>query len=81
VVDRAVFSLLNRRQKLIIGNDHLLAPESRKKLARAVIQRLGQEVKAKGKCDTLQHMIIQQARAVRRFLLDKSTYRPYLIKW
>jgi CRISP-associated protein Cas1 len=81
VVDRAVFSLLNRRQKLTMGNDHLLVPESRKKLAKAVIQRLGQEVKGKKKCDTLQRMIFLQTRAVRRFLLGKSAYRPYLIKW
>lgn len=81
VVDRAVFSLLNRRRNLVMGEDGLLVPEARKTLAQAVLLRLGRMVRSKGKSDTLQRMIHAQAQAVKSCLLGKAAYRPYLSRW
>jgi len=81
VVDRAVFSLLNRNQKLTMGEDDLLIPETRKKLTLAVLRRLGQTVKTRGNSITLQRIIHSQVQAIKDYLLEKAAYRPFLAQW
>ena len=80
-VDRAVFSLINRHEKLHLDSDHLLVPDSRKKLVEAVMTRLGSLVQLHGAQCSLRDCIYHQARAVRDFLTGGCVYRPYLARW
>ncbi len=81
VVDRAVLSLLQRRQKMVVDDEGLLQIESRKKLAAAVLERLSQHVTDKGNMYSLQHLIHIQAETICKYLHDKLVYRPYLARW
>ncbi len=81
VVDRAVFTMLNRKRKLVLDEDGLLEKDSRKILIQAILNRLGQEVKGRGKALTLQEMIHRQAQLLKSYLMDKSVYKPYLARW
>jgi group II intron reverse transcriptase/maturase/CRISPR-associated endonuclease Cas1 len=81
VVDRAIFSMLNRREILEQEENGLLKKDTRKKIAGAVLSRLGSEVNFREKRLTLEEVLKNQAMAIKRHLLGKDTYRPYLAKW
>lgn len=81
VVDRAVFSMLNRRESVTMGEDRLLPAKSRKKLAEAVLDRLGRLVNIQGRQCSLREGIYLQAQAIKRCLLDGYGYRPFLARW
>ena len=81
VVDKTIFSLANRRVHFGMQKNGLLDETTRKKVATAVIARLGTEVTHRGRRDTLQGIIYSQATAIRAHLYDKGTYKPYLSRW
>lgn len=81
VVDRAVFSMLNRHEILEQEENGLLKTETRKKIARAVLSRLGRETNFRGRRFTLEEVLKTQAIAIKLHLQDKETYRPYLARW
>ena len=81
VVDRAVFSILNRHQPCELGENNLLTQGARKKVVTTVLKRLGNEVPCRGKHCTLQQAILNQANAVKYHLQDQTTYRPFLSRW
>jgi group II intron reverse transcriptase/maturase/CRISPR-associated endonuclease Cas1 len=80
-VDRGIFTLLNRGEKLEQGEDGLLTAETRKKIARSVIGRLSSEVWFKGRCLTLQEVIQEQAHNIKKCLCKKTQYRPFFGRW
>ena len=81
VVDRAVFSMLNRRECLEQEGSGLLNKETRKKVVRAVTGRLGTEVVYRNSRCTLKEVIFKQAIAVKAHIYGKAKYRPYLSRW
>lgn len=81
MVDRAIFSMLNRKESLEQEENGLLKKDTRKKIAGAVLSRLGSEVNFREKRLTLEEVLKNQAMAVKRHLLGKDTYRPYLATW
>jgi group II intron reverse transcriptase/maturase/CRISPR-associated endonuclease Cas1 len=80
-VDRAVFSMINRHEGVTLGNDHLLPPESRKKLAAAVLARLGGLIHLHGRQCSMRDGIYYQALAIRDCLMGQGNYHPYLARW
>lgn len=80
-VDRGVFTLLNRGEKLEQGEDGLLTMVTRKKVAKTVIGRLSSEVWFKGRCLTLQEVIQEQAHNIKKHLCKKTQYRPFFGRW
>lgn len=81
VVDRAVFSLLNRGAAMSLGSDGLLDKPTKERLIRGVLARLGTEVFFLGKRQTIEEVIQLQAENVRYHLMGKRRYRPYLSRW
>jgi group II intron reverse transcriptase/maturase/CRISPR-associated endonuclease Cas1 len=80
-VDRAVFSLVNRREEVRVGSDRLLVPESRKKLAGAVLDRLGGLINLHGRHCSMREGILFQAQAIRECLMGSAGYHPFLARW
>lgn len=80
-VDRAVFSMLGRREALGQNKNGELSEQTRTKLAAAVLARLGAEVVHCGQQQTMSQVIDGQAMAVRRFLLGQGRYRPFRVRW
>ena len=80
-VDRGIFTLLNRGEKLELGEDGLLTTDTRKKIAKSVVVRLSSEVWFKGRCLTLQEVIQEQAHNIRKHLCKKTPYRPFFGRW
>lgn len=81
IVDRGIFSMLNRGEKLLQGEDNLLTYESRKKIAKSVIGRLSSEVWFRGHRFTFQEVIQEQANNIKKYLFNKIKYRPFLGRW
>ncbi len=81
VVDRPIFSMLNRRESFKQGEDNTLSEATRKKVAAGVLARLGAEVIHQGRRQTIRETLTHQAMAVRRYLLGQGRYRPFLAKW
>lgn len=81
VVDRGIFALLNRGEKLEQGEDSLLTPETRKKIVRSVIGNLSNEVWFQSKSLNLQEVIQKQAHNIKKHILDKTQYRPFPGRW
>ncbi|NDY73829.1 CRISPR-associated endonuclease Cas1 [Desulfobacter hydrogenophilus] len=81
VVDRTVISMLNRGGKIEQQKDGFLTKACCKKLAGATMTRLGTEVVHKGRKDTLQNILFQQAVTLREYLHGKKKYKPYLSRW
>lgn len=81
VVDRGVFAMFNRGERLENGEDFLLTSEARKKIVKSVIGRLSSEVWFKGRRVTLQEVIQEQANNIKKHLCEKGKYRPFLGRW
>lgn len=80
-VDRGIFTLLNRGEKLEQGEDGLLSTETRKKIAKSVIDRLSSEVWFQGHRFTLNEVIQEQASNIKKHLYNKKQYHPFLGRW
>jgi len=80
-VDRGVFSMLNRGEKLSQEEDGLLTSETKKKVAKSVIGRLAGEVHFQGRRLTLEETIQEQAYNVKKYLNGTCRYRPFLGRW
>lgn len=81
VVDRTVFSLINRGAQLGQEDNGLLKRETCKKLAKAIMARMGTETVHCGRRMTIQEAVHYQASSVKMYLCDKGKYKPFLSKW
>ena len=81
VVDRTVFSLLNRGISFSLDSEGLLDKPTKERFTRAVLSRLGAEVIFGGKQMTIEETISKQAENVRLHLEGKRRYHPYLSRW
>ncbi|KHE91657.1 MAG: CRISPR-associated endonuclease Cas1 [Candidatus Scalindua rubra] len=81
VVDRGIFAMFNRGERLENGEDGLLTLDARKKIIKSVIGRLSSEVWFKGRRVTLQEVIREQAVNIKKHLTGKVKYRPFLGRW
>jgi CRISPR-associated protein Cas1 len=81
VVDRAVFSMLNRRVRLVQEESGLLDKDTRKRVAGSVYHRLGGEAVYRGRRETIKNILLGQAAAIRDTLCGKRTYKPFLCRW
>lgn len=80
-MDRGIFTLLNRGEKLEQEEDGLLTTETRKKIVKSVIDRLSSEVWFQGKRCALLEVMQEQAYNIKRHLSDKAQYHPFLGRW
>ncbi|MBM4289706.1 MAG: CRISPR-associated endonuclease Cas1 [Deltaproteobacteria bacterium] len=79
VVDRAIFSMLTRGEKLTQEKSGvLLTLESRRKVITQVIERLGTLNPYRGQKVSLEEIIRRQARLLAGHLQGKKRYRPFL---
>lgn len=81
VVDRAVFSMLNRRVDVALGKDGTLAESARKQIAQVVLARLGSTEVWQNRQDTLQNHMERQAQAIVEHLRENISFRPFLSRW
>jgi CRISPR/Cas system-associated endonuclease Cas1 len=73
--------MLNRGERLEQGEDCLLTAETRKKIARLVMNRLSSEVWFKGRRFTIHKVIQEQAYNIKKHLCNKTQYHPFLGRW
>jgi len=81
VVDRSVFSLLNRGNGFALDDNGLLDRGTRQKLTKAILARLGTELSSVGKNLTVEEVIRKQAQNIKHHLVGTRQYRPYLSRW
>ncbi|MEK6651431.1 MAG: CRISPR-associated endonuclease Cas1 [Nitrospirota bacterium] len=81
VVDRGIFTIFRRGEKLFQSDDGMLTPESRKKIARAVVRRLSSETYYTGRKFVVEDVIREQALNIKKHLNGMCDYRPYLSRW
>ncbi|MCL6451018.1 MAG: CRISPR-associated endonuclease Cas1 [Acetobacteraceae bacterium] len=80
VVDRAVMALLVRGFEPVM-EDGRLSVETRRELARRVLERLEAEDRYEGKKHRLRTIMQMQARHLATFLRREGPYRPYVGSW
>jgi group II intron reverse transcriptase/maturase/CRISPR-associated endonuclease Cas1 len=80
-VDRGIFSMFNRGERVENGEEGLLTSDARKKITKSVIGRLSSEVWFKGRRTSLQKVIQEQANNIKKHLYGKTKYRPFLGRW
>ena len=81
VVDRAVVTLLNRREPAALDNDCRLEVRTRHRLLQRIHERLNALVRSGGNEATLEQIVGRQARALVRHLEARRRYRPFLDRW
>ena len=81
VVDRAVVTLLNRREPAALDDDGRLDRKTRRRLLQRVHERLNALVQSGGADATLEQIVARQARALVRHLEGRRRYRPFLDRW
>ena len=81
VVDRAVVTLLNRREPAALDDDCRLELRTRRRLLQRIHERLNALVRSGGNEATLEQVIARQARALVRHLEGRRRYRPFLDRW
>ena len=80
-VDRGIFTLLHRAEKLTQEDNGTLSSESRRKIARIVIGRLSSETFLSGRRMTLEDVIREQALNIKKHITGSSNYKPFLSRW
>ena len=87
IVDRTVITLFAQKQVAEAdfeeyGVSKVLSKQGREKIIHAILERWTQEVAYKGKMLSLRQIIVEQARAVTRFLLAKEQeYTGFTSRW
>lgn len=80
VVDRTIFGLLNLKTKLEVA-DGRLTDETRRTVAKKVLERLDGQERYDGKKPRLRTIIQRQARAVASFVRREGRYEPFVGSW
>ena len=81
VVDRVVISLIQKGNKLNVKNG-LLDDETKKLLAKSVLERLNRTEQYRGEEISMEQIIGKQTNEIAAFILDESSsYKPYTAKW
>lgn len=80
LVDRPVLALLTRGYEARMEGDRL-EEETRRRVSRAVRERLADETEWQGRRVTLRAVVHLQARRLVRFLLGEAAYRPFVARW
>jgi CRISP-associated protein Cas1 len=80
VVDRTIIALLGRGWRPAF-KDGKLEPETRKRIAEAVLTRLDARETHNGKQFRLKNIMVSQARALATYLRDESDLSMYIMSW
>lgn len=80
VVDRVVIGLVTRGTSIRLEEGRL-TEETRRELARRILERLDAEESYDGRKYTLRAIIQRQARRVAAFLRGEGKYRPFVSSW
>lgn len=80
-VDRSVLALLGRGWRPEMDEHGKLSPETRKRIAQAVNDRLDTRDVMGGKRFRLQNIMVMQARRLAGFLRDEGEYPVYVAGW
>lgn len=81
VVDRTIFTMVNRKESLKLDADGLLERESRERIAKRVLERLGSYTKHRRASKKIDTIIAEQAYLLSRAIRGLSTYRPFIGKY
>lgn len=80
VVDRIVFSLIQKKQSITVENGRL-DEESRKLLAKSITERLQKWEKYRGEEITVDKIIMRQCSEIADFFTKGSRFKSYSMKW
>ncbi|MCK9280547.1 MAG: CRISPR-associated endonuclease Cas1 [Melioribacteraceae bacterium] len=81
VADRTVIAILNKGIKITL-KDGMLSDESRKILAKKVLERINCELKYRDKITSLNDLMYDKVKELIAYLKDETkAYKPYLLKW
>ncbi len=82
IVDRAVASLIARKEELNVTKDGLLTEETRKRLAEKVLERLNTFERYKGEQRRVNDIMNLTAQQLAQYLQDEvPNFKPYRMKW
>lgn len=80
VVDRPIISLFTRGGAVAMEEDKI-TPESRREIARRVLERMDGEENYEGKKHKLRTIIQMQSRRLASYLRGEGKYRPFVAGW
>jgi CRISP-associated protein Cas1 len=80
IVDRAVIATVTKGTAIDVTGG-MLTDESRRTIARAVVERLESEITFRGRRHKVKSVIQIQARNLATFLRGGAAYRPFAFKW
>jgi len=78
VVDKTVISLINRGKKLNLNKQNRLDKESRRLIAKSVIERINSPVKTKNASVKIDTAISKQAYKLSRAIKENGNYQPFI---
>jgi len=77
VVDRAIFSMISKNEKLEIKNS-LLTKSTKEKIAKEIYERLATYTTYKKQSMKMENIIINQAYMLRNAILENKKYKPFI---
>lgn len=80
VVDRVVVTLVQKGKQLKVEKG-LLSDDTRKLLAKSVLERLNRYERYRGEEMTMEQIIRRQAKEIADFIETGKHYKPYIAKW
>ena len=80
VVDRVVISLIQKGKNLKIEKG-LLDNDTRRLLAKSILERLNRYEKYRGEEITMEEIIRRQAKEIAAWIETGKNYKPYIFKW
>ena len=80
-VDKVVIAMLSKKEAIVL-KEGMLTEESRKKIARKVLDALNDPIQFRGTERSINEIIRLQAKALAAYLLgDLKQYKPFRFKW
>lgn len=81
VVDRVVLAMLNKGFRPAFEEEGRIAKDARRQYAAQVLARLNTLVDFDGRRNTIQSIIVQQARALAVAVRGEKPLKPYVMRW
>lgn len=78
VVDRVIFTMINQNESIKLDKDGRLDTQSRQKIAKNVLERIGSYTKHKHASKKIDTIIAEQAYLLSRAVKGLSTYKPFI---
>jgi len=81
IVDRVIISMINKNEPIKLNKEGFLTDDTKKLIAKNIYEKLGSYTTWRKQSIKIENIIQRQAYALRDFILEDKTYKPFIGKF